>query len=503
MKIEEILVIGVMPFLYGAATRLPFIYFVIHLVSQFNLEMWTIGIYVALYQGSRVITSAASIVMPKMSHFMGNSIGLAGFLTVLLSDNQLLTPFVAGTAVVGFSETMSSMQGYAKKMYEMEADRDRASKMLKYQYASVMVGVVFAFSIGGFVYQYYFINGVALFGVIIQSLGLASFLLYLGLTTLMKDKSSSQVPLPERDDKEADAIHAEDKKNEASDTLRQSQISVIGSMMRGSLLLKRGTTLTRAVNKANANFDTDEEIAATWINWIMVLSFGIEALTIGYNLSIGPIFLLDEFDKQTGIIGIMFAVGAASGTIAAVGVTCTNIGRRLLRKIATSPFDICFAMLGIGIGVLVAAVPTFPVHVAGVVLLMCFNDLGATLMTELQASISTTSNFGIVGPMGQVVRRTLNCVTALTGPLFFGIYPRLPYFVAGGVTLIWTAGLFMAFKFRLQTTVKAIAESTGHSRGTVAARMQAGDINFITTEVLHTSTRFHAAAKEPVPKVEA
>ena len=96
-------------------------------------------------------------------------------------------------------------------------------------------------------------------------------------------------------------------------------------------------------------------------------------------------------------------------------------------------------MLGIGIGVLVAAVPSFPVHVLGVVILMCFNDLGATLMTELQASISTTSNYSLLGPMGQVVRRTLNCVTALTGPILFGMYPRLPYIVAGTVTLVWTA----------------------------------------------------------------
>ena len=96
-------------------------------------------------------------------------------------------------------------------------------------------------------------------------------------------------------------------------------------------------------------------------------------------------------------------------------------------------------MLGIGTGVLVAAIPSFPAHVAGVVLLMCFNDLGATLMTELQASISTTSNYSILGPLGQVVRRTLNCVTALTGPILFGAFPRLPYIVAGGVTLTWTA----------------------------------------------------------------
>ena len=126
---------------------------------------------------------------------------------------------------------------------------------------------------------------------------------------------------------------------------------------------------------------------------------------------------------------------------------------------------------------------------AGVVILMCFNDLGATLMTQLQGSISTTANYAVVGPMGQVVRRTLNCVTALTGPVFFGIYPRLPYFVAGGVTLIWTVGLFIAFKIRIERTVKAIAQETGHSRETVVNRMETGNINFATTEVVYATMK--------------
>ena len=55
-RLVEALLIGVMPFLYGAATRLPFIYYVIHLDGHFKLDMLTIGFCVALYQGSRVIT---------------------------------------------------------------------------------------------------------------------------------------------------------------------------------------------------------------------------------------------------------------------------------------------------------------------------------------------------------------------------------------------------------------------------------------------------------------
>ena len=123
-------------------------------------------------------------------------------------------------------------------------------------------------------------------------------------------------------------------------------------------------TVSHFLTYEDANYTTSA-MPVTWVNWLMCISFGIEALTIGYNLSIGPIFMLDEFNKQTGIIGIMFAVGAASGTVVAISVTCTSFGRNMLKKIAASPFDICFSMAGIGIGVLVAAVPSFPVHVCG------------------------------------------------------------------------------------------------------------------------------------------
>ena len=126
-------------------------------------------------------SSALATKFVRVSHFLGTAVGLAGFLTVLVSDNDKIVPFVAGTAVVGFSETMSSMQKYAKEYYQHEEDPKRRSVKLKYQYAFVMIGVVFAFSLGGFAYEYYNIKGVALFGAVIEGLGLASLVLFLVL----------------------------------------------------------------------------------------------------------------------------------------------------------------------------------------------------------------------------------------------------------------------------------------------------------------------------------
>ena len=462
---EEFLVIVWLPFLYGAATRLPFIYYVIHLTVQFRLGMLTTGLYVAFYQACRVLTSALATQLPKTSHFLGTSLGVAGYALVYASDNARLFPFVLGTVIVGFSETMSSSQKFAKRLFAKEEDRSLADRKLRHQYASVMLGVVFAFSVGGFVYQYRGIDGVALFGLVVESLALVSLLDYVAM----------DYTAPHED---------EDEDQDRARVFLANRTSNDSSANPSSVLTPAKSVLASALRDATSAFGSKEDISVTWLNWIMAFSFGVESLTIGYNLSIGPLFLLEEFGRETGIIGVMFAVGAASGTLCAIAVTCTVRGRKMLQRVARSPFDICASMVGIGIGVLVAAVPSFPVHVLGVILLMCFNDLAATLMTEFQGSTNTESNYAFIGPLGQVVRRSINCVTAITGPLLFGVLPRLPYIVAGGLTLLWTCFLFLAFRRRSESSLGVIADKTGYTPQEVKARVESGAIQYSSAEVL-------------------
>jgi len=478
LSLLEFLVICAMPFFYGAATRLPFIYFVIHLRNHFVLDFFTIGLYVAAYQGARVVTSALSILTPQLSHLLGATAGLAGYIIVFVCDKDIVAPFVVGTALVGFSETMSSMQKYAKEMYRSDPDRKKGALMLKYQYACVMIGVVVAFSVGGVVYQFHGINGVAIFGIIIEGSGLLSLIIY-HIKVQMGDSLEDKAVKNDGIDNVADSDvslpnFSQDlskKENQTNATSRRKSISKRFSLQ---------DRLSDMLLTTNEEYST-ADIPPTWVNWLLCMSFGIEALTIGYNLSIGPIFILNQFGKPVGTIGVLFAVGAASGSIAAIGATCTEAGRNLMYKIAASPFDICFAMGGIALGVLVAAVPNFVVHVIGLVLLMCFNDLGATLMTELQGSITTTSSYSMLGPLGQVVRRCLNVITAFTGPVLFEIFPRLPYFVAGIITLLWTIMLYVAFKVRTERVTQEIADKSGRRTQSVRYRM-----SFKTMEAVHT-----------------
>lgn len=270
----------------------------------------------------------------------------------------------------------------------------------------------------------------------------------------------------------------------------EENLSSAQELQNDSLVKENGTkldidvTISSLLTSINAEYNTNEDICATWVNWLICMSFGVEAITIGYNLIIGPIFLLTQFEQDTGVIGVLFAVGHAFGTIVAIGATCTNIGSSAMKKIAMAPFDLCFAMFGIAIGVFVAAVPIFPVHVVGLILLMSFNDLGSTLMTELQGSITTVKTYSLLGPFGQVVRRSFNVVTALSGPLLFGVDPRLPYFVAGVVTLVWSVGITIAFGIRLDDTATKIERKLGLDKDSVMFEM-----DFSTREVAKSCLR--------------
>jgi len=596
-RIAEILVIVIMPLLYGAATRLPFMYFVIHLSDHFELDWLPIGLSVAAYQGSRVITSALAINYPSVSHILGTSAGLAGYITVFVSDKDSLAPFIAGTAIVGMSETMSSMQKYAKEMYKHHPDHKKTRLRMKYQYAFVMIGVMIAFFIGGFTYQHLNINGVAVLGIILEGLALIVVFIFLclpghavkeGSTTspsivqenekvnfpiktpshnnndvievigdlesghadsnkhvskqARKSIVSFDIPTTSNDEgqeekdyeetkedyylnsssagshttdhdvlftdekiqdkaektKEGDTVDDEkeeffniDRASNDMDILTSETTTTTkgddtertsANLRRGSLFRRFSKQLSRMIITTNSEYPTCD-LPATWVNWLLCFTFGIEALTIGYTLGIGPIFILTEFNKGTDIIGLFFSIGAAFGSISAILVTCTPFGSSLMKRIAAPPFDLCFAMGGIAMGVFIACVPSFTVHVIGLILLMCFNDLGATVMTELQASITTVSKFSLLGPLGQVIRRSLNVVTALTGPILFGINPRYPYYIAGSATLCWTMLLFILFKLRLEKTVEVISDLTGRRTESVKYR-----VSFATLEQLYSST---------------
>lgn len=52
--------------------------------------------------------------------------------------------------------------------------------------------------------------------------------------------------------------------------------------------------------------------------------------------------------------------------------------------------------------------------------------MAAVILNDIQSSITSSNSYSLLGPLGQNVRRSFNVVTAITGPLLFSAFSRLP-----------------------------------------------------------------------------
>lgn len=55
-----------------------------------------------------------------VAHFSGNAIDLAGNIVVLFYNNKDERPFIVGTILAGFSETLARMQTYTKSVLDTD-----------------------------------------------------------------------------------------------------------------------------------------------------------------------------------------------------------------------------------------------------------------------------------------------------------------------------------------------------------------------------------------------
>ena len=87
---------------------------------------------------------------------------------------------------------------------------------------------------------------------------------------------------------------------------------------------------------AQARKLTDEfsegKTRANSIAYLIALTIGFQDLSIGYSLSVGPTFLVYEFNQDVSTVGILFAAGAGFGTITAVTATLTKPGKWFFDK---------------------------------------------------------------------------------------------------------------------------------------------------------------------------
>ena len=402
-RVREVLLVYSLLFWYGVITRLPFIYFVIHMRFQFDMDWVRIGFFVGSYQASRVITGIATVFLPPLAtHFLGTAIALAGNMLVLISDTSDQIPFLLGTTIIGFAETLACMQTYLKGNYL--SDLDLLGHKMKLQYAAVCIGVTFAFAFGGVVYQFAGIKGIAVFGTLaalMELLSLSAFVI------LEKDSNRTYDYTTDKDgcdSKDHTSSNETDTEKHGDSTSYSHEDPFV---LPTSLLPRNGRNLIAyasddevsdyepseagddesqisASEEDKTKYEaaeppsmTEEELkkmvdrfsssgaSPNYITYVLCFTFGMEAITIGYNLAVSPIYITEQFGRSTGVIGIMLAAGAAFGTLVSISMTLSKRGKRFMDRLLPDPNGFLFGMSGISVAVLLAAVPIFPVHLMG------------------------------------------------------------------------------------------------------------------------------------------
>ncbi len=139
-----------------------------------------------------------------------------------------------------------------------------------------MLGITFAYFLGGWVYDTYEVDGVAIFGIIVSAFELLSLLLY-----VLLDKFFPDAPSLDKESSNAIDTQNQEAKSEAQDPSQQAprrgkRGSVFG---RASALFNRGSIMemihqfsSNEIKPALDSFGTSD-IGANFINYVFVSEY--------------------------------------------------------------------------------------------------------------------------------------------------------------------------------------------------------------------------------------
>ena len=65
----------------------------------------------------------------------------------------------------------------------------------------------------------------------------------------------------------------------------------------------------------------EQKVPANWVNYLITITIGLEAISIGYFLSIGPLYIITQFKVSASFVG---AIGALSAGILAAYVAAVG-----------------------------------------------------------------------------------------------------------------------------------------------------------------------------------
>ena len=188
-------------------------------------------------------------------------------------------------------------------------------------------------------------------------------------------------------------------------------------------------------------FESSHESAVTVV-WpymrAVVATQAIAALCIGIFLSTALLSYTQRFDIEAAQVGLLLGIGEALGSVVIFLKTfVSNFGayktnRNLIGKsIISRPLNVPSIIIFAGICSMLFAVNNFVFAVVCQMMYSSVNDLSVSLMNELVGTSLPPNNFKRYQGMGQWLRRLGNMITAILGPILFGVSEGLPFLIFG------------------------------------------------------------------------
>lgn len=174
----------------------------------------------------------------------------------------------------------------------------------------------------------------------------------------------------------------------------------------------------------------------------VVATQAIAALCIGIFLSTALLSYTQRFPERCDAaqVGILLGIGEGVGVLVIFTKSFLS-GKKFkrsksfvlgaLRAIISRPLNVPFILFVASLSSMLFSIDNFIVAVTFQIIYSSVNDLCVSLMNELIGTSIPPEKFKYYQGIGQWLRRLGNMVTAILGPIFFGIDEKLPFLFFG------------------------------------------------------------------------
>ena len=170
---------------------------------------------------------------------------------------------------------------------------DKMRIAISYQSAFTGLAIILGFFLGGMLFQVFGVPGIAVAGIIVLGLELASLLFFL----VAPPNANAKKETTKSDNNESKPGTTNSSRRQLTKSITEK---IKDSMQAGKLC----PTVENA-------FSTSEVIVANTFTYLIAAIFSIESIACVYLFSIGPLFMYETFGVNQGSIGVIFSSASA------------------------------------------------------------------------------------------------------------------------------------------------------------------------------------------------